>query len=106
MVANVREPQKLDTNNVVITDDVMGLVMMYTNLFEFNAEDYQALMKDKFVFPEMKHLSVIGGNIEYRHVGDGERYENLEQFIQGVEDSVRPIIPVESKRCWKTSLPY
>ena len=91
VVATVREPQKPDTNNVVITDnDVMGLVMMYTNYFEFNAEDYKALMKDKFVFPEMQHLSVISGNIEYRYVGDGERYENLEQFIQGVEEFRAP----------------
>ena len=87
VVAVKPEPQKPDT---LITEPLMGLVMMYNNTFEFNAEDYQALMKDKFVFPEMQHLSVIGGNIEYRHVGDGERYENLEQFIQGVKEFRAP----------------
>ena len=87
VVAVKPEPQEPDT---LITEPLMGLVMMYTNYFEFNTEDYQALMKDKFVFPEMQHLSVISGNIEYRYVGDGERYENLEQFTQGVKEFRAP----------------
>ncbi len=103
VVADNPEPQKPDT---LITEPLMGLVMMYNNTFEFNAEDYQALMKDKFVFPEMQHLSVIGGNIEYRHVGDGERYENLEQFIQGVEEFRAPYYSGGEQKMYANGLEF
>ena len=87
VVAVSPEPQEPDT---LITEPLMGLVRMYNDVFDFSAEDYRNLMKDKFMFPEMKHLTVVSGRIEYQMVDRGDVCESLEELTKAAKEFRAP----------------
>lgn len=73
-----------------IQDDLMGLVKMYQNSYPFDSVVYEQLMKKRFVFPEMDHLSVVSGEIQYQHTGKGEACTTLEKLIEATEEFRAP----------------
>ena len=83
-------PEETDT---IIEEPLMGLVALFRVNYEFGADDYQNLMKGKFVFPEMKNLSVIGGNIEYEHIDRGEVCDTFEKLVAAAKTFEAPYYP-------------
>ena len=53
--------QRTDPDTVV-NEPLMGLVPMFNEHFSFDAEQYQALLKDHFVYPDMENLTVDAGD--------------------------------------------
>ena len=87
----------LDSTEVVQNDTIpeplMGIFPMYRAVYEYDAEAYQNLLQKKFVFPEMKNLSVVGGKIEYEHVKQGKACESLEELAEAAEEFKAPYYP-------------
>jgi hypothetical protein len=81
------EPVSTDT---IIEEPLMGIVAMYRMLYDFKAEDYQNLMKEKFVFPEMKNLSIVGGSIEYEKVDRGDVCDTFEKLVEATDKFEAP----------------
>ena len=76
------EPEPTDT---IIEEPLMGIVAMFRMIYDFTAEDYQNLMKEKFVFPGMKNLSIVGGSIEYEKVDRGDVCDTFEKLVNAAE---------------------
>lgn len=89
------EPVSTDT---IIEEPLMGIVAMYRMLYDFKAEDYQNLMKEKFVFPEMKNLSIVGGSIEYEKVDRGDVCDTFEKLVEVAEKFEAPYYPGGEQR--------
>ena len=81
------EPVPTDT---IIEEPLMGIVAMYRMVYEFEAKDYQNLMKEKFVIPEMKNLSIVGGSVEYEKIARGEVCDTFEKLVEAAEKFVAP----------------
>ena len=88
-------PEKQEPDSVVIIreNDLMGIVPMFRMVYEFKADQYQKLMKDKFVFPEMNNLSVIGGSIEYEKIARGEVHDTFEKLVEAAVEFKAPYYP-------------
>ena len=84
------EPVPTDT---IIEEPLMGIVAMFRMIYDFKAEDYQNLMKEKFVFPEMKNLSIVGGSIEYEKVDRGDVCDTFEKLVEAAEKFEAPYYP-------------
>ena len=84
------EPVPTDT---IIEEPLMGIVAMFRMIYDFKAEDYQNLMKEKFVFPEMKNLSIVGGSIEYEKVDRGDVCDTFEKLVDAAEKFEAPYFP-------------
>ena len=83
VVAVVHDPQEPDTNTVTINpSQLMGIVEMYRAIYPFDAEAYRNLLQPKFVFPEMKGLSVVSGEINYDYEGFKGMYGSLEEVAK------------------------
>ena len=76
-----------------IEEPLMGIFPMYRNVYSFDAETYQSLLKDKFVFPRMEHLSVVGGEIEYEHAKPGKACESLQELAEAAQEFRAPYYP-------------
>lgn len=88
VVAIVPERPDPDT---VIEELLMGIVPMYHIEFTFDSLDYQKYMKDRFVFPEMKHLTIVSGEIEYEFVGnEGIACKDLAEFVELTKEIKAP----------------
>jgi len=79
--------------DTIIEEPLMGIVAMFRNNYEFGIEEYQSLMKGKFVFPEMKNLSVVGGNIEYEKIASGEVCDTFEKLVEAADKFEAPYFP-------------
>ena len=66
VVAVAPERPQPDT---IIEEPLMGIVPMYHDTFSFDSEFYQKYLKEKFVFSGMGNLSILGGKVEYEHIG-------------------------------------
>ena len=83
VVAIEREPQEPDTNVFVINrGNLTGVVELYSDFYSFDAATYRNLLQSKFVFPEMKGLSVVSGEIKYNHDSDKGMYGSLEEVAK------------------------
>jgi hypothetical protein len=76
--------------DTIIEEPLMGIVAMFRNNYEFGIEEYQSLMKGKFVFPEMKNLSITGGNIEYEKIANGEVCDTFEKLVEAADKFEAP----------------
>ena len=76
--------------DTTIEEPLMGIVAMFRMNYEFGAEEYQNLMKGKFVFPKMKNLSITGGNIEYEKIASGEVCDTFEKLVEAAEKFEAP----------------
>ena len=88
-----RNGTEVSQSDTIIEEPLMGIVAMFRMNYEFNAEDYQNLMKEKFVFPEMRNLSIIGGSIEYVKVDIGEVCDTFEKLVEAAEKFEAPYYP-------------
>ncbi|MCR5658786.1 MAG: energy transducer TonB [Bacteroidales bacterium] len=79
VVAITPEVQDPDT---IIESDLMGIFPMYRAQYAFDNQTYKNLLQTKFVFPKMKNLSVISGEIEYEHARRGKACESLEELAE------------------------
>ena len=79
--------------DTTIEEPLMGIVAVFRNNYEFGVEEYQNLMKGKFVFPEMENLSVVGGNIEYEKIARGEVCDTFEKLVEATQKFVAPYYP-------------
>lgn len=86
-------PEVTQSDTIIEEPPLMGIVAMYRMNYEFNAEDYQNLMKKKFVFPKMKNLSIVGGSIEYEKVAIGEVCDTFEKLVDAAEKFEAPYYP-------------
>ena len=84
------EPVPTDT---LIEEPLMGIVALYRMIYDFTTEDYQNLMKEKFVFPEMKNLSIVGGSIEYEKVDRGDVCDTFEKLVETTQKFEAPYYP-------------
>ena len=84
------DPQIIETPPDTITDVLMGIFPMYRAVYSFDAESYQSLLKDLFVFPKMEHLSVVSGEIEYEHAKPGKACESLEELAEAAHEFRAP----------------
>ena len=92
--ANTNNPDSLEVvQNDTIPEPLMGIFPMYRALYEFDAEAYQNLLQKKFVFPEMKNLSVVGGKIEYEHTKPGKACESMEELAEAAQEFRAPYYP-------------
>ena len=93
--SNTNEPDnpvaQADTNR--IEEPLMGIFPMYRAVYTFDAEAYQNLLKDLFVFPKMYNLSVVSGSIEYEHAGKEKACESLEELAQAAKEFKAPCFP-------------
>ena len=80
VVAVMREPQEPDTIEEPI--QMTGIVYIDRYFFSFDADTYQSLLKNLFVYPKMKHLSVVGGEITYDTERMGKDCESLEELVK------------------------
>lgn len=87
VVAVAPDPEGPDT---IIEEPLMGIVAMYRNIYEFGVQEYQSLMKGKFIFPEMENLSVVGGNIEYQKIARGEVCDTFEKLVEATQKFEAP----------------
>ena len=88
VVAIASDPEEPDT---IITEPLMGLVMMYRNNFNFKSDYYQAHMKQKFAASPMKDMTVVAGELPYEHVSMNEKpCETLEELVDAVEEFTAP----------------
>jgi len=76
--------------DTIIEEPLMGIVAMFRTNYEFGLEEYQNLMKGKFIFPEMENLSVVGGNIEYEKVASGEVCDTFEKLVEATQKFEAP----------------
>ena len=90
VVAVAPDPEEPDT---IIEEPLMGIVAMYRNIYEFGVQEYQSLMKGKFIFPEMENLSVVGGNIEYEKIARGEVCDTFEKLVEATQQFEAPYYP-------------
>ncbi len=79
--------------DTIIEEPLMGIVAMFRNNYEFGIEEFQSLMKGKFVFPEMKNLSVVGGNIEYEKIASGDVCDTFEKLVEAADKFEAPYFP-------------
>ena len=86
----VEEPEKQEPDSVVITNDLMGVVAYFHTVYEFDAEQYQNLMKEKFLPSKMKDLSVVGGKIDYGRVARGEVCDTFEKLVDAAIEFQAP----------------
>ncbi len=87
VVAIAPERQEPDT----IEEPLMGIFPMYRNNFSFDAETYRSLLQPKFVFGDMKGLSVISGEIDYEYASpNGKPCESLEEVAQAAKEFRAP----------------
>ena len=84
--------------DTIIEEPLMGIVAMFRMNYEFKTKEYQDFMKGKFVFPEMKNLSVIGGNIEYEKIARGEVCDTFEKLVDAAEKFEAPYFPSGEQR--------
>ena len=90
VVALTPEPQKPDT----IDEPLMGIFPMYRNIFTFDVDTYQNLLKSRFVFPKMENLKVVGGEIQYEYIRpDGKPCESLEELAKTAKEFSAPYYP-------------
>lgn len=93
--SNTNEPDnpvaQADTNR--IEEPLMGIFPMYRAVYTFDAETYQSLLKDLFVFPKMYNLSVVSGSIEYEYAGKEKACESLEELAQAAKEFKAPCFP-------------
>ena len=82
-----------DPDTIIEEPPLMGIVPLFRMNYVFGAEDYQNLMKEKFVFPEMQNLSVTGGNIEYEKVAKDEVCDTFEKLVEAAEKFEAPYFP-------------
>ena len=84
-------------NSIAQTDTIeeplMGIFPMYRAVYSFDTETYQSLLKDKFVFPKMGHLSVVSGEIEYEHAKPGKACESLQELAEEAQKFRAPYYP-------------
>lgn len=73
-----------------IDEPLMGIFPMYRALYSFDAETYQSLLKDLFVYPEMEHVNVVSGEINYEHVSMGKACESLEELAAAAKEFRAP----------------
>ena len=85
--------QQMAPHDTIIEEPLMGIVAMFRMIYDFKAEDYQNLMKEKFVFPEMKNLSIVGGSIEYEKIARGEVCDTFEKLVEATEKFEAPYYP-------------
>ena len=83
-------PDKPVPTDTIIEEPLMGIVAMFRMIYDFKAEDYQNLMKEKFVFPEMMNLSIVGGSIEYEKVDRGDVCDTFEKLVEAAEKFEAP----------------
>ena len=88
--SNANESDNSITQNDTIKEPLMGIFPMYRNIYSFDAETYQSLLKDKFVFPRMEHLSVVSGDMEYEHVKPGKACESLRELVEAAQEFRAP----------------
>ena len=86
-------PVKIEMPDTIIEEPLMGIVAMFRMNYEFTAENYQTLMKDKFVFPKMTNLSVVGGNMEYERIARGEFCDTFEKLVEAASKFEAPYYP-------------
>ena len=90
VVAITPEPQKPDT----IDEPLMGIFPMYRNIYTFDVDTYQNLLKSRFVFPKMENLKVIGGEIQYEYIRpEGKPCESLEELAKTAKEFSAPYYP-------------
>ena len=70
-----------------------GIVCMYRMEYVFDQETYENLMKDRFVYPGMENLSVVGGRLHYEHIGDGTECNTLEKLVEATKEFKAPSYP-------------
>lgn len=88
VVAVAPEREEPDT---IITEPLMGLVMMYRNNFNFKSDYYQTHMKQKFAASPMKDMTVVAGELPYEHVSLNDKpCETLEELVDAVEEFTAP----------------
>ena len=85
-------PQPVDPDTV-IEEPLMGIVPWYHNVFFFDEETYESLLKDLFVYPDMEKLTVIKGKLPYEHLGDGSECNTLEKLVAETREFSAPSYP-------------
>ena len=96
VVAVTADPSKTETTSTDTIEELpplMGIVRMFRMEFVFDRETYEKLLKDRFVYPGMENLSVVGGRIFYEHIGDGTECNTLEKLVETAEEFKAPSYP-------------
>ena len=88
VVANVPVQQFRPSDT--IDGQLMGKMPLHHLTYGFDDEYYQNFMKDKFVFSAMKGLSVVGGLVEYEHVGRGKACNTMDQLVEETDEFKAP----------------
>lgn len=93
VVAVTADPPQPDPDTTEVLPPLMGIVRMFRMEFVFDKETYEKLMKDRFVYPGMENLSVVGGRLLYEHIGDGTECNTLEKLVENAKEFKAPSYP-------------
>ena len=83
-------PERPETDTIIEEPPLMGIFPIYRNMYAFDAETYQSLLKELFVYPKMENLSVISGKIEYENVRRENTCESLEELVKAAKEFMAP----------------
>ena len=81
-----------------VEEPLMGIFPMYRAVYTFDAETYQSLLKNLFVFPKMENLTVVSGEIQYEHAKMGKACESLEELAEAAKEFRAPCYPEGEQR--------
>ena len=94
VAVTVDPPQpKTTTDTIEEWPPLRGIVQWFSNEYAFDKETYQNLMKDRFEYPNMEKLSVVGGKLYYGHIADGTECNTLEKLVEATERFTAPSYP-------------
>ena len=93
VVAVTADPPQPVPDTTEVLPPLMGIVRMLRMEYAFDKDTYEKLMKDRFVYPEMENLSVVGGSLLYEHVGDGTECGTLEKLVENAKEFRAPSYP-------------
>ena len=93
VVAVTADPPQPDPDTTEVLPPLMGIVRMFNMEYTFDAETYEKMMKDRFVFPGMEKLSVVSGRLYYEHVGDGTECNTFEKLVEAAKEFRAPSYP-------------
>jgi hypothetical protein len=93
VVAVTADPPQPIPDTTEVLPPLMGIVRMLRMEYAFDKDTYEKMMKDRFVFPGMEQLSVVGGKLYYEHIGDGTECNTFEKLVEATKEFTAPSYP-------------
>jgi hypothetical protein len=93
VTAEMVDPILPERNKDTIEEPLMGIVRMFNMKYVFDEDVCRKQLKDRFIYPEMEKLSVVGGVLLYEHIGDGKECNTFEKLVDAAKEFRAPSYP-------------